>query len=81
MRTKTRRVAQRRHSFWVEEWQKAHKWISVQISAGIGIAAILYESVPPMKEYLNSTLFHVLMAIAAVGVIIGRLKSQVPSGK
>lgn len=76
-----RRIGPRRAHWLVEDWRKCWKWVSVQVSALAATFAMLYEFVPAMKEYISPTLFNVMMGLACLGVIFGRLKNQHPVTK
>jgi len=72
----SRRIGPRRHCFLVEEWHKAHTWLSVQISFLAGVIDALYQFVPGAKEYLPETVFHYLMMFLAFAAIAGRVYQQ-----
>ena len=73
-----RRVVQRRRSFLVDNWNKAHKWLSVQIMAIIAAAQGLLTFVPTVKDFIPPNVWHAIMATLAILAIIGRIVNQEP---
>lgn len=51
----------------VEDWHKAHKWLSVQIAALIAIVSALYDYVPAIHDYLPEgwSKYAIVLIIAA----------------
>ena len=71
-----RRIGPRRKSILVEDWRKAHRWLSVQLAAIVATLGTIYEAVPNVQKYLDPRVAHWLMVAGAIGVILGRIKAQ-----
>ena len=75
-RKKTRRIGPRRHTWLVDGWQTAHKWLSVQLIAVLGFMQVAYELIPLAEDYVPVKPFHWVMAALTFAVIFARLKAQ-----
>lgn len=71
-----RRVADRRLGWLVSDWKAAHRWLSVQIPAGLAVVATVYEMLPAAQAYVPANVFRWLMIIGLVCAILGRLLAQ-----
>ena len=76
MRISDRRQGQRRTSWLVEDWRKAHRWLSVQLTAVMAAFAIMYETIPAIQEYVPHTWLPYIGGAGAIGILFGRLKAQ-----
>ena len=56
----------------VEDWRQAHKWLSVQLAAGIAVLAEAQDQLPIVREYLPEG----WVKYAALAVLAARLIKQ-----
>lgn len=56
----------------VEDWRKAHKWLSVQIAALMILVGQFYDQLPVLQKYLPPD----WVKYAAAAVIIARVIGQ-----
>ena len=60
----------------VDDWKRAHTWLSVQFGALIAVAALLFDQVPLVHNYVPAGVYDKVMLVLGVLVILGRLKKQ-----
>lgn len=57
---------------FIEEWRKAHKYLSVQIAALTGLVAMAYDYLPAIHQYLPEG----WVKYAAAAIILARIINQ-----
>ena len=60
----------------VDDWNQGHKWLSVQVAALISAAAIIFDQLPTIQQYVPQPWFNKAMAGLGILAIIGRLMKQ-----
>ena len=61
----------------VPDWQKAHKWLSVQLAAVAAAIPIAWEYVPSdLKSHIPDEWRPAILAAVAIAIIVGRVVDQ-----
>ena len=60
----------------VEDWRKAHKWLSTQICTAAAALALAYEYLPAVREFIAPYVSPNTMAALAGLVIVARIIDQ-----
>lgn len=64
----------------VDDWNKAHKWLSIQLAVVLTMAETVHAIFPEMMQaYVPAPWFNRAMIVLGAAVIIGRLIKQAPS--
>jgi len=65
----------------VEDWRKAYKMLSTQISTLVGTAAVIWPTLDASQQLAIMSALHIsdpstLVLIGVAAIIVGRLKAQ-----
>ena len=61
----------------VDDWRKAWKWISIQLSVGLALIAPIWMAMPQDVKGIIPEGWNVwIVSIVALSIAIGRLKDQ-----